>query len=61
MPYPPPDTSFIMKKSSDSYIQNQRKSAYDSSMGAHDLASAGFDQSTNHHGNNDVRDNDDSH
>ena len=30
------------------------------SMGAHDVASAGLDQRTNHHGNTYVKDNDDS-
>ena len=57
-PYFPPNITFLIQKYSDTSIQTQQNSASDSSMGAHDLASAGLYQSTNHHINTDVKYND---
>ena len=58
-PYISPNTNFIITQRSDTSIQTQRNSSSDASVGAHDLVSYLLDQSTNHHGNTDVNDNDD--
>ena len=60
-PYPSSNTTFVIPKNCGNYIQTQRNSYSDGSIVSHDLASAGLDQSTNHHGNIDVKDNDASH
>ena len=59
-PNPSPNTTFIISQNSVTSIQNQRNSASDASVDVHDVASSVLDQSTNHHGNTDVNDNDDS-
>ena len=59
-PYPSPNNTFIIAQRSDTSIQTQHISAYDASVVAHDSASALLDQITNHHGNTDVNNNDDS-
>ena len=59
-PYPPPTTNFIVPKRSGTSIQTQCNSVYDAYVGAHDASSSGLNQSTNLHGNIDVKDNDDS-
>ena len=59
-PYPSPNTTFLILPRSDTSIQTQRNSASDASVGANDVAPSGLDQSTNHHGNTDVKYNDDS-
>ena len=51
---------FLILPRSDTSIQTQRNSASDASVGANDVAPSGLDQSTNHHGNTDVKYNDDS-
>ena len=58
-PYPSPNTPFFITQHYYTYIQTQINSAYDDSVGAHYVASSGLYQSTNHHGNRDVNDNDD--
>ena len=60
-PYPPPNTNVVIPQRSDTYIQSRRNSAYVAYVGAHDVALAGLDQSTNHNGNTEVKDNNDSH
>ena len=60
-PYLSPNTIFFVSQRSDASIQTQLASAYDNSVGAHDLASSGLDQMNNKHGNTDVNDNNDSH
>ena len=60
LPYPSKNTNFIIPQRSDTYIQVQHNSASDAYVGAHDVVWSGLDQSTNHHGNADVKDNDDS-
>ena len=57
-PHPYPNNNFFIPKRVDTSIQTQRTSDSDASVDAHYLASAGLDQSTNHCGNTDVRDND---
>ena len=52
---------FFIPPSFDIYIQNQHNSASDESAGENYKSSDGLDQSTKHHGNMDVKDNDDSH
>ena len=59
-PYPSPNTIFVIPPHFDSYIKTQLNSASDASVVANDVASAGLDESTNHHGNTDGKDNDDS-
>ena len=59
-PYPPPNTTFVIPQFYDTYIKNQHKSASIASVYSHYLESSGLDQSTNHHGNTDVKDNNDS-
>ena len=60
-PLPPPNNNFFIQQSYDTSIQTQLSSAsYYDSVGAHDVLSAGLDKSTNHYGNTDVKDNDDS-
>ena len=59
-PYPSPTTSFVIPQRSDTSIKTQQASASDASIGAHDLSPYGLYQSTNHHGNTVVNDNDDS-
>ena len=58
-PYPYPNTTFSMPPRFDTSIQTQRNIAYDASVGENYVASSGLYQSTNHHGNRDVNDNDD--
>ena len=55
-----PKHYFFVIQLSETYIQNQCNGASGAYVGAHALASSGLDQSTNHHGNTDVNDNDDS-
>ena len=59
LPYPSPNTTFVIPQSSETSIQTQCNSASDASVGAHDLASARLYQCTNHHGNTDVNNNGD--
>ena len=59
-PYPSQDTTFVIPQWSDTSIQTQRNSASDVPVGAHYISSSVLYQSTNHHGNTDVKDNDDS-
>ena len=56
-PIHPPKTIFFIPKRSDTSIQTQLNSASDAFVGAHDVASARLDQSTNRHGKSDVKDN----
>ena len=57
-PYLYPDTTFFIPQCSGISIQTQRKSVSGACVGAHDVKSAILDQSTNHHGNTYVKDND---
>ena len=57
-PFPSPNTNFFIPPHSDTSRQTQPNSSSDSSVGAQDVASAGLYQSTNQHGNMDVKDND---
>ena len=59
-PYPYPNTTFVIPKFSGTSIHTQINSSSCDSMGEHDLAYARLYQSTNHHGNTDLNDNDDS-
>ena len=59
-PYPYPNTTFAIPPRFDTSIQTQHNSASDASAGENYEASYGLDQSTNHYGNTDVNDNDDS-
>ena len=52
--------NFVVPPSFDTSIQTQYNSASDSSMVENDVASDGLYQSINHHGNKDVKDNDNS-
>ena len=54
------NTTFLIPSRFDLSIQTQCNSDSDDSAGANDVASAVLDKSTNHHGNNDVNDNEDS-
>ena len=58
--YTPPNTTFVIPQCSETSLKTQHTSDCDASMGAHALSYSGLYQSTNHHGNNDVNDNDDS-
>ena len=58
--YPSQNTTFVIPPRFYTSIQNQKRSDYDTSVGAHDVVPAGLDQITNHHGDTDVKDNDDS-
>ena len=59
-PYPPPNTIFFIPPHFDTSIQNQRNSAYDASVVAKDVAPDRLYQRTNHRGNMNGKDNDDS-
>ena len=59
-PYQTPNNNFFIPQHYDNSIQSQYKITLDVSVGAHDVASYGWDQSTNYHDNTDVKDNDDS-
>ena len=59
-PYPYPNNNLVVPPCFDTYIQTQRNSAYDVSLGANDVASDELYQSLNHHGNVYGKDNDDS-
>ena len=60
-PYPYPNTTFFIPPSFGTSIQTQRNSDSYASVGAHYVSSSGLDKITNHHGNTDGKDNDDSH
>ena len=57
-PYPSPNTNFVILSCFDTYIQTQRNSADDASVGANDVAPYVLDQSINHYGNMEGKDND---
>ena len=59
-PYPSPNTTFVILKHPYTFIQTQRTSYCDASLGAHALASSVSDQITIHHVNTDTNNNDDS-
>ena len=59
-PYTSSNITLIISANFYNSIQTQRNSASDASVGANDVASSGSDQITNHHGNMDSKDNDDS-
>ena len=58
--YPYSNTTFSIPTCYGTSIQTQSNSYYDTSVGANDVASFLLDQSTNHHINTDVKNNDDS-
>ena len=60
LPYPYPSTTFVIPPCFDTYMQNQRNSAYDASTGANDEATYLLDQRTNHHVHTDFNKNGDS-
>ena len=59
-PYPSPNTTFVITEYHDASIKNQRNSVSDSSLRSHEISAAVLDQSTNHHGNTGVNNNDES-
>ena len=59
-PYLSPNTAYVIWQRSENSIQTQRLTDSDASVVAHALASSGLDQSTNHHGNTDFNNNNDS-
>ena len=59
-PCPSTNKTSVIPSRFDTSIKTQRNSSSDESVGENDLSSAVLDQSTNHHGNTDVNDNDDS-
>ena len=59
-PYPSQNTSFFIPPHFDVNIPTQCNSASDTSVDKNDVASSVLDKSTNHHGNADDKDNDDS-
>ena len=52
--------SIILRQCSETSLKNQHTCAFDDSMGTYSLASSISDQSTSHHVNTNVNDNDDS-
>ena len=54
------NTTVILPPYFDTSIQPQQNNDSDSSAGAKDVTPAGLDQHTNHHGNKDGKDNNDS-
>ena len=60
-PYPFKNTNFIITQCFDNSIQTQCNSDSYASVGENDEASSGLDKSTNHHGNTDGNNNDDSY
>ena len=59
-PYPFLIPSIVLLQCSETSFKNQHTCAFDDSMGAYSLASSLSDQSTSHHVNKNVNDNDDS-
>ena len=58
-PYPSPNTTLVLPQRPETSIQIQRNSACYASVFAHDLESSVSDQTTIHHDNTNVNNNDD--